>query len=341
MDHKLEDKSLIRSYLLGDLAEAERQVIEQRMITADEFYNQVLLAEDELVEEYALGRLTGKDKERFEASFLSTPEGREHVKLTADLIRYASEQSVEKPQAVGGRSKAARWNWSFFFNSSLGLLAAAVIILAAGLGIWRGFFYESDLDKGAAALRAAYRVNRPVEARLTGFDYAPAITTRGGQESVDSITRDRAARILLDEAAEHPTAASRHALGQLYLAEKRFDDSIRELEEALKADERNARAHSDLGAALLEKGKLERSRDELARSGEEFAKSLEHLNRALELNDGLTEALFNRALLYQETERFSQAEDDWRKYLERDSNSQWADEARRNLRILEEQKKKG
>ena len=340
MDYKLKDKSLIRAYLLGELAEAERQVFEQRMMTEDEFYNQVLLAEDELVEEYALGRLTGKQKERFEASFLSTPEGREQLSLTSDLIRYASEQSAERREPVSIRFQAARPKRSFF-NSYIGLLAAAVVILAAGLGIWRVYFYESDLDKGAAALRAAYRDHRPVDARLTGFDYASPITTRGGQENIDSIARDRAARILLDEVAEHPTAASHHALGQLYLAEQKFDDAIREFEAALKADGQNARAHSDLGASLLEKGKLERSRDDLIRSNEDFTKSLEHLNKALELNGGLLEALFNRALLYQEMERFSQAEDDWRKYLELDSNSPWADEARRNLRTIEEQRKKG
>ncbi len=340
MDYKREDKGSIRAYLLGELAKAAQQAFEQRMMTDDDFYNQVLLAEDELVEEYVLGRLTGKEKESFEIGFLSTPEGREQLSLTSDLIRYASERPAGKQQPVVSRFQAAQRRRSFF-NSYAGLLAAAVVILAVGLGIWRILLYESDVDKGADALRIAYRDRRPGGARLTGFDYAPAITTRGVEENIDPVARDRAYRILRDEVAERPSAASHHALGQLYLYEQKFDDAIREFEAALQADGQNARAHSDLGAALLEKGKLERSRGDSDKSRELFAASLEHLNRALEQDDSLLEALFNRALLYQEMMMPSQAEADWRKYLERDPNSQWADEARHNLQNIEEQRKRG
>jgi tetratricopeptide (TPR) repeat protein len=338
MVYKPEDKSLIRAYLLGELAEAERQVFEQRMMTDDGFYNQVLLAEDELVEEYALGRLTGDEKESFEASFLSTPEGREQVSLTNDLIRYASKQSAEKREPVS-RFQTVRGNWSSF-NSYAGLLAAAVVILAVGLGIWRIFSYESDLDKGAAALRIAYRDRRPVDARLTGFDYAPPITTRGGQGNIDSVARDRAARILLDEVIEHPTAASHHALGQFYLAERDFDKAITQFEEALKADPQNARAHSDLGAALFEQARKDAASNEDGRNVELFAQSLTHLNRALALDSDLHEALFNRALLRQHMMLVESAVEDWRAYLEKDSDSPWADEARKNLDQLEQRQRR-
>src|SRR5262249_23043995 len=62
-------------------------------------------------------------------------------------------------------------------------------------------------------------------------------------------------------------------------------------------------------------------------------------NKAIELNSGLLEALFNRALCRQYMELPRQAEEDWRNYLEKDSGSRWAIEARENLKFLEEQKK--
>lgn len=340
MDDKSLDGSLIKAYLLGELLEEERHEFEKRMMTDEDIYNQVLIAEDELVEEYALGRLSGKEKESFEASFLATEEGREQVSLTNNLIKYASTRSAESPQPARKQFQPALRKPSFF-ASYAGALAAAVIILVVALGAWRQFLYESDVDKGAAALRSAYRDNRPVEARLTGFDYAPPRTVRGDdQANVDQIARNLAERILLDEVVENPGPASHHALGQLYLSERKFDDAIRQFEESLKADQQNARAHSDLGAARMEKGKQGRSSDDSGKSLEEFAKSLEHLNKALELDGRLIEALFNRALLYQEMMLPAQAEEDWRRYLELDTSSKWADEARRNLKLLEEQRKR-
>jgi CHAT domain-containing protein len=340
MDDKSLDGSLIKAYLLGELVENERHEFEKRMMTDDDLYNQVLVAEDELIEEYALGRLSGKEKESFEASFLSTEEGREQVSLTNDLIKYASIRSAARPQPVSKQPQPARRKLSFFASYARAF-AAAIIILAVGFGVWRLFIYESDVEKGAAALRSAYRDNRPVESRLTGFDYAPPVTLRGDdQVNGDPIARKLAERILLDEVVENPGSASYHALGQFYLSDRKFDDAIRQFEEALKADPQNARAHSDLGAARLEKGKRDRSSDDSGKSLEEFAKSLEQLNKALESDGRLIEALFNRALLYQEMMLPAQAEEDWRRYLELDSTSKWADEARHNLKLLEDQRKR-
>jgi CHAT domain-containing protein len=85
---------------------------------------------------------------------------------------------------------------------------------------------------------------------------------------------------------------------------------------------------------------LERRRDDSGKILEDFAASLEHLNRALELNGSLLEALFNRALLYEEMMLPQQAEEDWRKYLEKDPSSRWADEAKRRIEAIEGTRKK-
>ena len=106
-----------------------------------------------------------------------------------------------------------------------------------------------------------------------GFDYAPAATTRGDEAKVDRVARNRAERILLDEVSEHPSAASHHALGRLYLAEHKFDDAIAEFEEALKTDPNNGQLHSDYGAALLEKGKLRAVERQTGKESERICQS--------------------------------------------------------------------
>ena len=48
---------------------------------------------------------------------------------------------------------------------------AFVVLAVMGLIIWRLAFYQSDLEKGLSALNQAYRLERPVEARISTLDY--------------------------------------------------------------------------------------------------------------------------------------------------------------------------
>ena len=355
MGYEIEGE-VIRRYLLGQLTEDERQQLEERIMVDTELFNRVLLAEDEMVEEYVQGELSESERAGFETSFLSTPDGRQQVSFAKALSEYvkeaspaqqgpvpAQEGSIAKDRVAEGPvakdpvsaepprdinvSPLVWWRRPYFR-----LATAAVVVLGLGLGIYRVVRHQSDLSQGLAALNDAYHQQRPVEPRISGFEYAPTSVTRGGAQKVETESLSRAERILRDEAAEHPSATSHHALGRLYLAEQKFDDAIREFDEALKANPNNAQFHSDYGAALLEKGKTVRG-DE-SRNPEEFDQSLRHLNDAIALDGSLLEALFNRALCYQELKQLSQAEEDWRAYLEKDRNSKWADEARNNLRLL-------
>ena len=70
---------------------------------------------------------------------------------------------------------------------------------------------------------------------------------------------------------------------------------------------------------------------------ENLARSLESLNRALQINENLPEALFNKALVLQKMRLPNQAREAWQKYLEKDATSEWANEARKNLEDLQKQ----
>jgi CHAT domain-containing protein len=224
--------------------------------------------------------------------------------------------------------------------SSNRLLAAlALLLLGLGLGIWRVFFYPSDVERGIEALARAYDNRRPVQSRVSAFDYAPWVSGRVDEVIAEEENLSRAEMLLYDAVTERPGHETYHAFGLLYLARGKFDLAISEFEQAMKADEKNAKLYSDLGAALLEKGNLDRSENKLDKASEEYARSLDYLNKAIELDSSLREPLFNRALLYQEKALWSDAEKDWGRYLEKDPNSPWADEARRRLEELDSIKK--
>lgn len=346
-------QSTIRRYLLRQLTDDAQERIEQRLLTEEDVFEEVEIAEDELIDEYLAETLSQEERQTFERDFLANPERRQKLRFAKALRRQASAASQKK--GLIEQDKASPWIWwrQYFAPSSLSdspLAMAAVLLIVVGLGfaVWRGFFYQSDVDKGLVALNAAYRQQRPTEARITELNYAPFLRTRGGTtNNVNEAERQRAELTLLDALNKKPTPAVQHALGRVYLAKNDFDAAIKQFEAALKADPGNAQIYADLGAAYLERGKIEIERAQSNREGsesgkglEDFSRSLENLNRALELNPNLLEARFNRALCFELQSLPLRAEEEWREYLKKDSNSLWADEARRRLHLLEEQKSK-
>lgn len=217
------------------------------------------------------------------------------------------------------------------------VLAAAVVIIVGGALLLRAHWRSSDIERGLLALNEAYKHQRPGEARITGLSYAPAPATRGAaSDKFDAVARDHAERILRDAADTQKSAESQHALGQLYLAEREYDKAIKQIETALSSQPDDARLHSDLGAALMERGNNRPAHESDGDKLLDFARALEHLNRAITLDASLLDPLFNRGLLHQSMNLPGQATDDWRRYVELDSETPWAEEGRRNLKLLEE-----
>lgn len=209
--------------------------------------------------------------------------------------------------------------------------------MAVGIGfiLYLALRPGSELDRGLVALNESYQ-ERPVEVRLSDFKYVPMPNQRGEAPRGDYVKRELAGSRLRTAATESPSAASLRALGQWYLTERKFDEAIDQFNKALALDPNDAKSHVNLGAALLEKGKLDVGKTEGGRSVENFSRSLEQLNKGLQLDNSLPEGYFNRALVYQYLMLPREAEAAWREYLQKDPNSQWAEEAKGHLKRLEE-----
>ncbi len=339
------EKDPIRLYLLGNFHGQDQEEFERRLFADDEFLEEVMAAEDQLIDDFLTGDLTADEAARFEKNFMVTEARREKLRLGKAFRTYARKAKREALKPVPDIG----WNWRQWFTPLvLQRAAVAAVILIAALGVWRVYFYKSDVDKGLLALNNAYREQRPVEARLSGQGYARFSVTRGGESGpVNSLELDHAERYLRDAVRDNPNSRSYHALGKFFLLRRDFDQAIQQFEQALKTDPNSAPIYADLGAALLEKGKLSldqgRSNPTGAESGrgmEELSRAVVNLNKASELDTTLLEPLFNRALAQQYLLLYQEAETSWQEYLKRDSTSSWAEEARRNLKILEERKVK-
>jgi CHAT domain-containing protein/Tfp pilus assembly protein PilF len=332
------NKLVLRQFLLGEIAdEDQRERIEKRLMTDDDYFEEFELVKEEVIDEYAEGEMSSKDRARFERHFLTTPDRQVSLQLANYLITEPPHPFKKKVAPKPGANPRESW-LRILVATPLRTAASMAVVVAVALIAWNLVFRQKpSLADGLLALNEAYRQQRPIEARVSDFHYAPWTTTRGGDEiKYDRTARARAEALLHVAAGKDPDAAAHHALGKLALMNRQFDDAIGEFEEALKSDPNNARIHGDLGAAWLERGELESQKGEEAASFEGFGKSQTHLNRALEINPSLLEALFNRALVREHLKLFRLAEEDWKAYLEKDSTSPWADEARKKLKALQE-----
>lgn len=336
------DRQALRDYLLGGLlAEDQRQKIEERLLTDTDYFEELLLAEDELIDQYVGGSLSAEERSKFEQHFLSTAARHRKLKFAQVLRRYVSAErgghASESPEVIPLAPRRMR---PFVATRHFWLAASVLLVLGLGVVFWRIAPPQSEVGAGLSALKTAYRSHRPLEARITGFEYAPFSRTRGGAgDESERTSLNRAERILLDAVHDQPGPEARLALGRLYLSQRKLDQALEQFERALLADSGNAQAHNDMGVALLERARTRRL-DESGQAMRDLNGSLDHLNTAIRLNDSLLEALFNRALVYEYMTLPHQAEEAWRQYLERDSSSQWAQEARERLHSLEGEKQK-
>lgn len=90
----------IRNYLLGyRQAEAERRKIEERLMLDDDYFEQISMQEEELIQDYVDGQLNPEERRRFEKYFFISEERRQKIKFARALRRYINERQSPKKQS--------------------------------------------------------------------------------------------------------------------------------------------------------------------------------------------------------------------------------------------------
>ena len=131
---------LIRRYLLSSVSEEEREQVETRLMTDDDFFQQINLVEDELVEEYLDEELIGADRSRFEGTFLCAPERQHKLRFTKALRVHAANAAKAKTSPAHPPKPAWYEPFLDLFNVSRPVLAysfsaalsAALLLLVGG-----------------------------------------------------------------------------------------------------------------------------------------------------------------------------------------------------------------
>ena len=209
--------------------------------------------------------------------------------------------------------------------------AALLVVLQVRPQWWPGG-QPGSVDTRLADLADAVGRERTVEARLTGaFRYGPlraSVRSGGSLAPLDNWKLFAAAGRIREDVQRDPTSGNLHALGLAHLLIGNYDDAVQAFEDAVAENAGNARYQSDLSAAYLARARqLDRQDD--------FPRALEAAERATKADAQLLEAKFNRALALQSLYLGERARRAWEEYLAIDSQSPWAEEARRHLAALQ------
>ena len=82
-------RSLLHRYLLGESADEEKRVVEQRSLVDEDYGERLWEAEPELMAEYVSGHLTLDKRERFESHFLDSEERIKKLAFATSLYEGA------------------------------------------------------------------------------------------------------------------------------------------------------------------------------------------------------------------------------------------------------------
>jgi hypothetical protein len=95
-----EDEEMLRHYLLGDFSEVTRQQIDDRLFTDNDYFQHLLLVEEELVDDYIGGSLSEDEGDKFGRLFLTVPERVENVAFARAIGGYLEERKGKAAPAV-------------------------------------------------------------------------------------------------------------------------------------------------------------------------------------------------------------------------------------------------
>jgi hypothetical protein len=184
-DETVTDAAL-RQFLLGDVADGERQRIESLFVTGALSRERILTAEQDLVEDYLEDSLTPADKESFLRQYGNTPAQRRKVRITRSIKDWAAgENKVTSAGASTtsfGTRLSARLRLKPMFVVPIAATAVIAIVFAV---IWVNSRTE-ERNRLVGVNEELARLNNPPSLRETPPGLISLTLQSGSVRSVEA-----------------------------------------------------------------------------------------------------------------------------------------------------------
>lgn len=190
--------ALLRAFLLGEIADEERERIESLFLTDSQERERVLSAEQDLIEDYLEGSLTTEDKQRFIAIYGQTPEQRQKLKITKSIKDWAiREAALPQPDrakvSVWARLRARSWLKPVFVIPLAVATMIAIVIAVVWLNSRERTRRHSAIEQELAQLNTPASL-REVPSQMVSRDLSSA-ALRGAEQETE-ISKTGAVRVV-------------------------------------------------------------------------------------------------------------------------------------------------
>lgn len=180
---------LLVQYLLGELGEEEQEAVERRYISDHEFYEQLLVVEDDLIDAYTGGELPQSRRKNFENNFLCSPDRRARVGFAEAWAVYVSRQPEaeavvqrrSRPRSLVESLRIAHWPTAL-------RVAAAILVVVVGASLIAETFRLRNRVNQAESQRAT------LEEEQLALEQQIEAERRHSQELSAQLERERNAR---------------------------------------------------------------------------------------------------------------------------------------------------
>jgi cytochrome c-type biogenesis protein CcmH/NrfG len=226
--------------------------------------------------------------------------------------------SAERPASSSLGRKPFFWKWAL-------IPATAAVFAVAAFSIW--YTQRDTPEKVEKLLAQAYTEQRTMEMRWPGAEYGPIREPRGSENSRFSRPEAlaQASKIL---ATRNPTSSDRaawlRARAELEMLQGSNEQAIPILSQALEIRSDSIPVLLDSANAYFQRGMHSDSRADIDQS-------IEILEKIIKKHPGNREAVFNLGTAYMAAKSWNRAAATWIRYLQLDSEGQWAAEARQKL----------
>ncbi|MBV8438476.1 MAG: CHAT domain-containing protein [Silvibacterium sp.] len=254
--------------------------------------------------------------------------------LKSNSPSWRKETAKKLSKAVRPPHEGRWWNWAFPMRPQLFIVSAAVLAFAVLIG-WIAYRFPLALTRRGPAsaqslIATAYSEHRTLELRIPGASNAPIRVERGaGASNLDKPEALLRAEALIGEGLhKNPDdIALLDAKARADLLDNNYDSAIKSLQRALETESNSAPLKIDIATAYFLRA------EKTGREGD-FHTADEYLGQVLATAPNNSVALFNRAIVAERIYLYSAAEDDWKRFLQVETDPGWLSEGKRRYELL-------
>jgi hypothetical protein len=140
------DEQMMVDYLLGRLPENENERLDELSIADDEFAEKLNAVENDLVDSYVRGELSGDVLDQFKSHYMQSSKRREKLAFAETFVNTVDNRKITQPEKATVKTFSRQ---SFFATSVLQwsfAAAALVILLVSGYLIFENLRLRNEIE---------------------------------------------------------------------------------------------------------------------------------------------------------------------------------------------------